>query len=34
MVEERLLILRFKRGSPQALRRIYDKYKVELLKLV
>ncbi len=33
MVEERLLILRFKRGSPQALRRIYDKYKVELLKL-
>ena len=33
MVEERLLILRFKRGSPQALRRIYDKYKVQMLKL-
>lgn len=33
MVEERLLIFRFKRGSPQALRRIYDKYKGQMLKL-
>ncbi|HPC93643.1 MAG TPA: sigma-70 family RNA polymerase sigma factor [Sedimentisphaerales bacterium] len=33
MVEEGLLIFRFKRGSPQALRQIYDKYKVEMLKL-
>ncbi len=33
MVEEKLLIFRFKRGSPQALRQIYDRYKVEMLKL-
>jgi len=33
MIEDKLLILRFKRGSPEALRHIYDKYKVELLKL-
>jgi len=33
MIEDRLLILGFKRGSRQALRRIYDKYKVELLRL-
>ena len=33
MVEEKLLILRFKRGSPEALRQIYDRHKVELLKL-
>ncbi len=33
MVEEKLLIFRFKRGSPQALRAIYDRYKVEMLKL-
>lgn len=34
MVEETLLIFRFKRGSPQALRQIYDRHKVEMLKLV
>ncbi len=33
MIEDKLLILGFKRGSHEALRRIYDKYKVELLKL-
>lgn len=33
MVKEKLLILRFKRGRHQALRQIYDNYKVELLKL-
>ncbi len=33
MVQDKLLILRFKRGSPEALRQIYDKYKVELLRL-
>ncbi|MBN1510195.1 MAG: sigma-70 family RNA polymerase sigma factor [Sedimentisphaerales bacterium] len=32
MMEEKLLILRFKRGRPEALRQIYDKYKVELLR--
>ena len=32
MVEDKLLILRFKRGRPEALRQIYDKYKVELLR--
>ena len=32
MIEDRLLILRFKRGRPEALRQIYDKYKVELLR--
>jgi RNA polymerase sigma-70 factor (ECF subfamily) len=33
MVEDKLLILRFKQGNHEALRQIYDKYKVELLKL-
>ena len=32
MMEEKLLILRFKWGRPEALRQIYDKYKVELLR--
>ncbi len=33
MVEDKLLILRFKQGRHEALRQIYDKYKIELLKL-
>jgi RNA polymerase sigma-70 factor (ECF subfamily) len=33
MIEDKLLILRFKQGSREALRLIYDKYKVEMLKL-
>jgi RNA polymerase sigma factor (sigma-70 family) len=33
MVEDKLLILRFKQGSREALRQVYDKYKVEMLKL-
>ncbi|MHC4229802.1 MAG: RNA polymerase sigma factor, partial [Planctomycetota bacterium] len=33
MIEDKLLILRFKQGRHEALRQIYDKYKVELLKL-
>ncbi|MHC4618315.1 MAG: RNA polymerase sigma factor [Planctomycetota bacterium] len=33
MVEDRLLIWRFKRGNREALRRIYDKYKNDLLRL-
>ncbi len=33
MIEDKLLIFGFKRGSREALRRIYDKYKVELLRL-
>ena len=33
MIQDRLLILRLKRGQPQALRQVYDKYKVELLRL-
>jgi RNA polymerase sigma factor (sigma-70 family) len=33
MIEDRLLILRFQRGRPEALRQIYDRYKVELLRL-
>lgn len=33
MVEDKLLIFRFKQGRNEALRQIYDKYKVELLKL-
>ena len=33
MVEDKLLIFRFKQGNREALRQIYDKYKVELLKL-
>ena len=32
MIEDKLLTLRFKRGRPEALRQIYDKYKVELLR--
>ena len=33
MIEDKLLIFRFKQGNHEALRQIYDKYKVELLKL-
>lgn len=33
MVEDRLLIWRFKLGSQEALRRIYEKYRNDLLKL-
>ena len=33
MVEDKLLIFRFKQGNREALRQIYDKYKVEMLKL-
>jgi RNA polymerase sigma-70 factor (ECF subfamily) len=33
MVEDRLLIWRFKSGSRDALRRIYEKYRHDLLKL-
>ena len=33
MIEDRLIILRFKQGRHDALRQIYDKYKVELLRL-
>ena len=33
MLEDKLLILRFKRGNCDALRQIYDKYKGDLLKL-
>ena len=33
MIEDKLLILRFKQGRNEALRQIYDKYKIELLKL-
>ncbi len=33
MIEDKLLILRFKQGRHEALRHIYDKYKVELLRL-
>ena len=33
MIEDKLLILRFKQGRREALRQIYDKYKVELLRL-
>ena len=33
MIDDRLLIMRFRRGRPDALRQIYDKYKVELLRL-
>jgi len=32
VIEDRLLILRLKRGCPEALRRIYDKYEVGLLR--
>ena len=33
MLEDKLLLLKFRRGSPDALRRIYEKYKDELLAL-
>jgi RNA polymerase sigma factor (sigma-70 family) len=33
MLEDKLLIWKLRRGSLDALRRIYDKYKVDLLKL-
>ncbi|MHC4204476.1 MAG: RNA polymerase sigma factor [Planctomycetota bacterium] len=33
MLEDKLLVLKFKRGSPDALRRIYEKYKDDLLAL-
>ena len=33
MIEDRLLILRLRRGHPEALRQVYDRYKVELLRL-
>ena len=33
MIEDKLLILRFKQGRHDTLRQIYDRYKVELLKL-
>lgn len=33
MIEDKLLILRIKQGRHEALRQIYDKYKVELLRL-
>ena len=33
MIEDKLLILKFKHGSSDALRRIYEKYKVYLLKI-
>jgi RNA polymerase sigma-70 factor (ECF subfamily) len=32
MIEDKLLLLRFKRGRPEALRQIYDKYKAEMLR--
>ena len=33
MLEDRLLIIGFKRGNSESLRRIYEKYRVYLLKL-
>jgi len=33
MLEDKLLLLKFKHGSPDALRRIYEKYKNDLLAL-
>ena len=33
MLEDKQLLLKFKRGSNEALRRIYEKYKHDLLKL-
>jgi RNA polymerase sigma-70 factor (ECF subfamily) len=33
MIEDKLNLLRLKQGSRKALRRIYDKYRVDLLKL-
>ncbi|MHC4556638.1 MAG: RNA polymerase sigma factor [Planctomycetota bacterium] len=33
MLEDKLLVLKFKRGNPDVLRRIYEKYKDDLLAL-
>ncbi|MHC4254567.1 MAG: RNA polymerase sigma factor [Planctomycetota bacterium] len=33
MLQDKLLIIRFKRGSTEALRRIYEKYRLYLLKI-
>ena len=33
MVEDQILLWEFKRGSAEALRRMYEKYKNDLLKL-
>ena len=33
MMEDRILLWKFQRGSPEALRRIYEKYRIDLLKL-
>ena len=33
MMEDRLLIWKLKRGNREALRRVYEKYHVDLLKL-
>ena len=33
MLEDKLLILRFKRGSAESLERIYEKYRLYLLKI-
>ena len=33
MVEDRILLWKFKRGSAEALQRVYEKYKNDLLKL-
>ena len=33
MVEDRLLLWRFKKGNEGALRRVYEKYRTRLLKL-
>ena len=33
MLQDKLLIIRFKRGSSEALRRIYEKYRLYLLKI-
>ena len=32
MIEDKLLLMRFKRGRPEALRQIYDKYKIGMLR--
>ena len=33
MMEDRILLWKFKRGSQEALRRVYEKYRTDLLKL-
>ena len=33
MMEDRILLWKFKRGSREALRRVYEKYRTDLLKL-